>query len=150
MLYPKTFPLLKVELPFDKNGIQSVERLFAMCSKSRSGAKSIRSKMIVWHLSNGRYKIPASRTRSYYTMCFDENFYVFLRLILIRRPVESSRSIIQICYAAGRLCYEHPLCRHARIYKKRAECASRSRSLINIDSNHARRFAREQMEIFKC
>lgn len=149
MLYPKTFPLLKVELPFDKNGIQSVERLFAMCSKSRSGAKSIRSKMIVWHLSNGRYKIPASRTRSYYMMCFDENFYVFLRLILIRRPVESSRSIIQIRYA-GRLCYIRTSIVSARIYKKRAARASRNRSLINIDSNHAHRFARKQMEIFKC
>jgi len=58
-----TFLLLKAELSFDKNGIQSMEWLFAMCSKSRSGAKSVRlMKMIVRHLSNGRYKILAPRT----------------------------------------------------------------------------------------
>ena len=37
------------KLPFDKNGIESTERLFTACSKSRSGAKSVRSKMIVQH-----------------------------------------------------------------------------------------------------
>jgi len=81
-LSSKIFLPLKVELSFDKNGIQSAERLFAMCSKLRSGAKSVRSKMIVRHLSNGCYKIPALRTRLYCTMRFDENFNVFLRSIL--------------------------------------------------------------------
>jgi len=104
-LSSKIFLLLKTELPFDKNGIQSAKRLFAMCSKLRSGAKSVRSKMIVRHLSNGCYKIPVLRTRLYCTMCFDENFNVFLHSSLIRRPpVESSCSIIQICYV-GRLYY---------------------------------------------
>lgn len=102
---PKTFPLLKAELPFDKNGIQSTEWLFAMCSKSRSGAKSVRlMKMIVRHLSNGRYKILAPRTRLYCAMRFDENFNVFLHSILIRKLIESSWSVIQIRYA-GRRCY---------------------------------------------
>lgn len=65
---------------------------------------------------------------------------------LVRRPIESSCSIIQIRYA-GRLCYIRT---SIVVDKKRAARASPSRPLINIGSSHARRLAREQMEIFKC